>query len=92
LPAALTSKVDAATLASLGDSRVLLNPASLESLKTAINDSAMFDQTVGAIRGSLEASLKAVFLIGAITMLLSLILIVTIPEVSMDAEVQDKGH
>ena len=37
----------------------------------------------------LMASL-AFFLIGAVTMLLSFLLILTIPEVSMDIEVQDK--
>ncbi|MBN1453831.1 MAG: MFS transporter [Anaerolineales bacterium] len=38
----------------------------------------------------LEAGLKLVFLVGAVTMAISLLMIVTIPEVSMDAEVADK--
>ena len=90
LPANLTQKVDAATLSTLGDSRVLLNPVALNELKTAIGDTAMFDQTVAAIRGALEASLKVVFLVGAITMAVSFLLIIFIPEVSMDVEVADK--
>ena len=38
----------------------------------------------------LEAGLKLVFLVGAIAMVVSLLLIITIPEVSMDVEVADK--
>ena len=38
----------------------------------------------------LETGLKRVFLVGAVTMVVSLLLIVTIPEVSMDVEVEDK--
>ena len=39
----------------------------------------------------LEAGLKLVFLVGAITMVVSLLMIITIPEVSMDEEVADKS-
>ncbi len=45
---------------------------------------------VQASTGSLETALKTVFLIGAITMAVSFIMILTIPEIDMDAEVQDK--
>jgi len=38
----------------------------------------------------LEAGLKLVFLVGAIGMIGSLVMVITIPEVSMDAEVEDK--
>jgi hypothetical protein len=38
----------------------------------------------------LEAGLKLVFLVGAVTMAISLLMIVTIPEVSMDVEVADQ--
>ncbi len=90
LPAALTTKLDAATLGSLMDSRVLLTPPAMAALETAVGDAALFQQTIAAIRGALEASLKSVYLIGAITMVISFLLILTIPEVSMDAEVQEK--
>lgn len=39
----------------------------------------------------LEGGLQRIFLVGAVTMLMSLLLILTIPEVSMDAEVPDKA-
>jgi MFS family permease len=38
----------------------------------------------------LEAGLKLIFLVGAIGMTISLLLVITIPEVSMDVEVEDK--
>jgi len=38
----------------------------------------------------LEAGLKLVFLVGAVTMVVSLLMVITIPEVSMDAEVADQ--
>ena len=38
----------------------------------------------------LEAGLKLVFLVGAVAMVISLLMIVTIPEVSMDVEIADK--
>jgi len=38
----------------------------------------------------LEGGLKLVFLVGAVTMVVSLLMVLTIPEVSMDAEVPDQ--
>jgi hypothetical protein len=50
----------------------------------------LFRQTVDSIRTSMEAGLKIVFLLGAITMLVSFLPIITIPEISMDVAVEDK--
>jgi hypothetical protein len=41
-------------------------------------------QTVSAIRSSMEAGLRLIFLIGAIAMLLTFLTIYTIPEISID--------
>ncbi|MCB8926024.1 MAG: hypothetical protein H6652_10420 [Ardenticatenaceae bacterium] len=38
----------------------------------------------------LEAGLKLIYLIGALGMAVSLLMVITIPEVSIDAEVEDK--
>jgi len=38
----------------------------------------------------LESGLKLVFLVGAVAMVVSLLIIITIPEVSLDADVPDK--
>lgn len=50
----------------------------------------LFDGAVQAIRGAFEASLRRLFLIGVVTMLISFLNILTIPEASMDNEVQDR--
>jgi MFS family permease len=94
LPAELSTKMDPAALASLSDPRVLLSSPALEALETTFNqigEPALFVKTVAAIRGGLEASLKTVFLIGAITMFISFVLIATIPEVCMDVDAEDRG-
>jgi MFS family permease len=94
LPTALAEKADPAMMQSLlSNSRVLLTPDAMTSLHATLaeyGDAALFDQTVAAIRIALEYSLQNVFLLGAITMLAAFLLIVTIPEVSLDIEVQDK--
>lgn len=38
----------------------------------------------------MEAGVRSVFLFGALTMLISFLLVLSIPEVSMDAVVEDK--
>ena len=50
----------------------------------------LFPQTVQAIRTSMEAGLRSVFWISAITMLLAFLIISTVPEVPLDVEPPDK--
>jgi MFS family permease len=95
LPAELEHIADQAALMSVANSRVLLSEEATAELREFIEglesrESALFEKTVQAIRDALEASLKIIFLIAAVTTLLSFLLIVTIPEISMDAEVSDK--
>jgi MFS family permease len=95
LPAQLNQVADAQTLASLADPRILLSASAMKELETAFREFGgrgplLFEKTVEAIRLSLETGLKYVFLIGAVTSLFSLLLICLIPEVSIEAEVQDK--
>lgn len=45
---------------------------------------------VQASTGSLEAGLKMVFLVGAITMAVAFLMIITIPEINIDIEAEDK--
>jgi MFS family permease len=96
LPAALAQSADAATLTALGDPKVLLSEQAMEELRAALTkkgaeNPALFDQTVQAIRTSMEAGLRTVFVIAAITMLLAFLLIVTIPEISLEPPAEDKG-
>lgn len=90
LAAHLPVGLDAATLAMIADPRVLLSPDAMVALQGAVSDPAMFDQTIQAIRAALESSLQTVNWIGAVTMLISFVMILTIPEVSIEAEVAEK--
>jgi MFS family permease len=95
LPSGLHRFADQATIKALGDPKALLSPTAMKALeavfaKEGSNGNVQFRQTVEAIRASLLAGLKSVFLLGAVTMLISFLLILTVPEVSMDAVVEDK--
>jgi MFS family permease len=89
LPEALTQVASDATMTSLGDPRVLLSAPAMKELrdtlgKTEGDGQALFEQTIQAIRTSLEAGLRMVFVISALTMVLAFLLILTIPVVPMD--------
>jgi MFS family permease len=95
LPAGLHHFADKATITALGDPKALLSPTAMKTLESAFAKegsygSGLFKQTVEAIRTSLQAGLRIVFLLGAVTMLISFFLILTVPEISMDAVVEDK--
>jgi MFS family permease len=91
LPAELAQLTDEATITSLGNPRVLLSEEAMADLRTTLNrkssnGDAILDQTVSAIRNSMEAGLRMIFIIGVVTMLLTFITICTIPEISVDSE------
>jgi MFS family permease len=90
LPSALGQSLDQATRASISNPRVLLSTSAFAELKnnfSRIGDQgpAFFENVVQAIRSSLEAGLKGVFIIGAVTMLVSFLLILTIPELELES-------
>jgi MFS family permease len=94
LPAELRKKADEETMAVLGNSRVLLSPPALAALEERFKDMGsdhrgLFEETVQAIRASLEASLRSIFWIAAIAMLLAFLLICTVPEISLAVEPKD---
>ena len=77
-------------MTSLGNPRVLLSESAMAALRTTLNKTgangdAILNQTVSAIRTSMEAGLRIIFIIGAITMLLTFLTICTIPEISVDS-------
>jgi MFS family permease len=95
LPAGLQLIADKETIMTLGDPKALLSPTAMTALESAFakegsRGSDLFKQTVAAIRTSMQAGLRIVFLLGAIAMLISFLLIITIPEISIDAVVEDK--
>lgn len=94
LPKEMKHAEDDATMTSLGNPRVLLSRPAMAALEETfkskgVEGQALFQQTVHAIHASMEAGLRSVFWIGAIAMLLSFLLISTVPETSFDAEAHD---
>jgi MFS family permease len=86
LPDGLDQIADEKTMASLVDSQVLLSKPHMAALENTFKQmgsegEALFYRTVDAIRASMEASLRIVFWIGAISTLISFLLIITIPEI-----------
>jgi MFS family permease len=97
LPAALTQSANESTMKSLGDPKVLLSQPAMTALretldKTGGNGQELFDQTVHAIRTSMEAGLRTVFVISAIAMLFAFLLIITIPEISIEPPAAEKKN
>jgi MFS family permease len=91
LPDGLEQVADKATMASLVDSQVLLSKSKMAELEEAFKKmggegQVLFQQTVDALRSSMEAAIRSVFWVGAITMLLSFFLITTIPEIRIGEE------
>jgi MFS family permease len=95
LPSELSRIANAETLASLADPRVLLSEKAMNALHKDFQEfdgggEVLFQRTVQAIRDSLEAGLRTIFVIGAVAMLISFLLVVTIPEVSMEVKPEDR--
>jgi energy-coupling factor transporter transmembrane protein EcfT len=95
LPAELERHIDRAHLESLADPRVLMSQDAMKELQNAFNKNdgqgaVLFNQTVQAIRSSMQSGLRVLFLVGSAALFVAFLLILTIPEVSMDIEVQDK--
>ncbi len=95
LPAALKEAADEATMTTLGDPKVLLSQPAMAALEETFKERgseghALFPQTVQAIRTSMEAGLRSVFWLGAVTMLLAFLIICTVPQVSWETEVRER--
>jgi hypothetical protein len=95
LPPEISRSADSATMKDLGDPSVLLSKPAMASLRAKVqgmssNGEPILDQTVSAIRTSMEAGLKIIFIIGAVAMVLTFLIICTIPEISIDTPVEDK--
>jgi MFS family permease len=96
LPAELTQTMDKKTMESIGNPRVLLSGTALTDLEKTFkkmdgNGPALFKQTHQAIRTSMLAGVRSVFWISALTMLLSFFIILTLPEISLNASTQEDG-
>jgi len=94
LPSELKRIADTATLEALGNDRVLLSQPAMLQLENTIRQKSpdgerLFRQTVDAIRNSMQAGLRAVFWLGAVTMLIAFLIISTVPPTSVSAEEQE---
>jgi len=95
LPRELKEIANDTTMKALGNPRVLLSAPAMAALEADFNKKGsqgriFFQQTMESIRMSMEAGLRSVFLIAAITMLLAFLLISTVPEVFLDSKPQEK--
>jgi MFS family permease len=96
LPQDLERHIDSSVLDSIANPSVLMDKSALAELEKVCdqiedNNPELFDQTIQAVRGALQSGLKVVFLLGAIALLVALLIILTIPEVSIEEEVEDKN-
>jgi len=95
LPPELRRPGAEATMDSVGNPKVLLSRSAMSDLEETFNTMGadgreLFKQTVQAIHGSLQAGLKSIFLVAAVAMLISFLLICTVPEISLEKEVPDR--
>ncbi len=91
LPAGLEEIADVATIEALDDPQVLLSGYAMEDLRETLegkggNGPILFEQTVEAIRHSLEAGIRNIFWISAVFMLLAFLIICTVPRKSVSEE------
>jgi MFS family permease len=85
LPEGLRDIADEKTMKALDNPQVLLSGSAMKDLKNTLEGKdgsgrELFQQTVEAIRHSLETGIRSIFWIGAIMTLLSFFIICTIPE------------
>ncbi len=90
LPRELSQLADKATLTALADPKAVLSPTARKELeatfsKEGAKGAILLNQTLEAIRTSLQKGVRNVFLLGALATLISFLLIITVPEVSIDA-------
>ena len=91
LPEGLSDVVDEQTMSILDDPQVLLSESAMKNLSEAFQDingdgPQLFQQTVDAIRYSLEACLRSIFWLGSFTSLLAFLIICTVPAKPENAE------
>lgn len=95
IPDELYKVADEEVIASMIDSQVLISKPEMEKLEKTFKEmgskgEALFQPTIEAIRKAMSISIKHVFWFGAITTLLSFLLIITIPEVPIGSKEEDE--
>ncbi len=89
LPAEVSRMASEATMTSIGNPKVLMSKSAMDALRGTLQKESpgnpqVVDQTVAAIRVSMEAGLRICFILGAVAMLLTFLTICTIPQIEID--------
>ncbi len=83
--ASISKQLTPAQIKTISTSRVLVTPASMKSLQTSFGtNTALYNQTVDAVRSALESSLKSVFIVAGIFSLGAVVMALLIKEVPLD--------
>lgn len=95
MPAGVAEKIDAATVASLNNPNMLVSAevrAGLEqTFKAAGDDGSLFAGTMAAVKSSMDTALRGINILSLAMMAISLLMVLSIPEISMDAgEVEEQ--
>ena len=89
LPTEVNAMSNLQLMDSISDPRVLLSESAMTSLNETLgnsgpNGAAVLERTIEAIRLAMEAGLRAIFVIGAIAMMLTFLTICLLPSLSID--------
>jgi EmrB/QacA subfamily drug resistance transporter len=96
IPFAQLQALDAKTLGTLNNPRALLDPASMNTLKTAFstlgaNGPALLDQTLNGMRASLNSAISAAFLVATVCAAIGLLIILTVPNNPLSEHKEDSA-
>jgi hypothetical protein len=94
LPPEIEAMSNEELMTSIVDPKVLLSEPAMASLRATLSDTGdttILDKTIEAIRLSMEAGLKVIFIIGAIAMMLTFLIICLLPSLSIDTPPLDDG-
>lgn len=88
LPVATTRVLNASTLASLDNPRVLLSAPAMDELKQTFagvgsEAAVLFEETVHAVRNSLAGALAELFLLSALAMVVAALGVLTVPDIPL---------
>ncbi len=83
--ASIAKQLTPAQLKAIATSRILVTPASMKALQATFgNNTALYNQTVEAVRTSLHSAVNACFIIAAIFSLGAVVMAILIKEVPLD--------
>lgn len=83
--ASIASQLNPAQIKTISNARILINAASMNQLKgTFGTNSALFNQTVAAVKNSLQSAVSTAFIVAACITVVSVIAAVMVKEIPLD--------